>query len=80
MKLAIYLLFVFSAAVFVFGFGPVVFGLALAFVAGKLMLRWVVLVPLLFALSLPATSRADELEDMPACQDYECDWANRGQP
>jgi hypothetical protein len=79
MKLALLILFVFSAAAFVFGLGPLLFGLALAFVGARLMLRWVVMIPLLLALSLPAAGRADDLEDLPACQDVECDWANRGQ-
>jgi hypothetical protein len=31
---------------------------------------------LLLTLSLPAAGRADDLEDLPACQDVECDYAS----
>jgi hypothetical protein len=34
------------------------------------------LVLVLFGLSWPAAGRADDLEDLPACQDVECDYAD----
>jgi hypothetical protein len=80
MKIALIVLVAVSATIAVFGFWPVAFGLLLAFVCAYLMLRWVVMIPIICALSLPAAGRADDLEDLPACQEYECDWANRGQP
>lgn len=75
MRIALVVLLAVSAMITAFGFWPVAFGLLLAFGCAHLMLRWVVLIPLLFVLSMPAAGRAEDLEDLPACQDYECDFA-----
>lgn len=76
MKLALLILFVFSAAVFVFGLGPLLVAIACVALACHLGTRWVLMVPLLLALSMPAPGRADELDDLPACQTEECDYAS----